>query len=258
MMILYSLSTKLWASVLVLTKKTQNKQFGCFARFSMVMETSRPRVHEVMVECVHNGAQYFFKKIIEYEDPHIWCGECGVFGHSCRDCKWTQGVDVPAEVSKQPRIEVSDSNAGHQDELPTGEQDPSGGLFPMEVRPSEIPKLISPSRATVGHWEDDKDDDDFRVEDGQLQSFEAVSSKRTESVSGLPLSSRGLPSPMVSSGTIMASRPRRVEVVHDDILAMDEALQMATEALLKWEGVIEVDHLVKVIHMGLMLIKHLV
>ncbi|KAJ4971612.1 hypothetical protein NE237_004711 [Protea cynaroides] len=69
--------------------------------------------------------------------------------------------------------------------------------------PSGIRKLISPTRATLGHWADAEDDDDFGVEDGDLQNSVAISIMRTEAIS------------------------RRIEVVYDDILLVDEALQAA-------------------------------
>ncbi|KAJ4952764.1 hypothetical protein NE237_029596 [Protea cynaroides] len=107
------------------------------------------------------------------------------------------GVNVSTEVSqKQPGIEVPDSNVGHQDEPPTSEQVPSRGLFPTKVRPFETPKPISPFRATVDRWADAEDDDDFRVKDG----------------------------------TVFASSPGQVEVIHNGILVVEEALQMATGA----------------------------
>ncbi|KAJ4979641.1 hypothetical protein NE237_010421 [Protea cynaroides] len=108
--------------------------------------------------------------------------------------------------------------------------------------PTRIPKTVSPSRVTLGLWADAKDDEDFGVEDGELQDSEAVSVTQTESISGLPmlaaediseLSSRGLPSQMISPGVVIVSSPERVEVVYDDILAVDKALQETDGAFIE-------------------------
>ncbi|KAJ4976099.1 hypothetical protein NE237_001205 [Protea cynaroides] len=79
---------------------------------------------------------------------------------------------------------------------PVGQQIPFGGLAPKEVRPSELLNTVSPPRTTVGRWADAEDDDDFDDEEGELQ-------------------------------------PGRVEVVYDDILAVDEALQTAAKAFIE-------------------------
>ncbi|KAJ4971643.1 hypothetical protein NE237_004742 [Protea cynaroides] len=94
--------------------------------------------------------------------------------------------------------------------------------FPVpSEHPSRIPKLISPTRATFSHWVDAEDDDDFGVEDGELQNSVAVSIMRIEAVSRLPmlalediseLSSRGLPSQMVSPGAVIAAAGDFTEV----------------------------------------------
>ncbi|KAJ4951782.1 hypothetical protein NE237_028614 [Protea cynaroides] len=108
------------------------------------------------------------------------------------------------------------------------------GLVPMEIRPSEIPNPINPSRATVGRWADAEDDDDFRVEDGELQDSEDVFGKRTEAVSGLSISNeasqmatraftkvrkchRGQPVGRANSHVIDASQTSRVNL--EDITA---------------------------------------
>ncbi|KAJ4977993.1 hypothetical protein NE237_008773 [Protea cynaroides] len=62
---------------------------------------------------------------------------------------------------------------------------------------------------------DAEDDEDFGVEDGELQDTEAISVMQTESVFGLPM---------------LAPEDIRVEVIYDDILAMDKALQVADGA----------------------------
>ncbi|KAJ4966582.1 hypothetical protein NE237_018431 [Protea cynaroides] len=97
-------------------------------------------------------------------------------------------------------------------------------------RPTGLPKTVSPSRATLGHWADVEDDEDFGVEDGELQDAKVVSVMQTKSVSRLPmlaaediseLSSRGLPSQMISPGAVIMSSPGWVEVIYDDILVVD-------------------------------------
>ncbi|KAJ4979119.1 hypothetical protein NE237_009899 [Protea cynaroides] len=192
------------------------------------MTVGGPNLKEVMVKCSRNGHQCFFKQVIEYEDPppptHTQFKDCGTFGHRSGACKGDGNVPSANNESGPDQVDAK---------IPV----PFKG--PKEVRPSGIPKLISPSRAIVGSWADVEDDDDFGVEDGELQGSKAVSSQ------------------MVPSSAVIASSPGQVEVVYDDILVVDEALQGTVGLLQWWESVIVGDQLVGKIRMGLMLSRHL-
>ncbi|KAJ4954543.1 hypothetical protein NE237_011326 [Protea cynaroides] len=87
-----------------------------------------------------------------------------------------------------------------------------------------VPEEVSQQQPGIEMPGDAEGDDDFKEEDGELQDSEPLSSMRTENVSGLPMSSRGLTTQMAdreNSHGIDAGQTSRVNLKEIDAVVVE-------------------------------------
>ncbi|KAJ4977146.1 hypothetical protein NE237_002252 [Protea cynaroides] len=203
------------------------------------MEVGRPRLNEVMVECLYDGKQCFFKQKIEYKDPPVRCGSCGTFGHRVRECPQFANATKVSEMGNVINSTV-DNRENQSGKHPS----------PNQIRPD------------LGRWADVEDEGngdeetDFDgnvmvglIEEGHdvaahARTYPMVQTTNQPTVQlEIPLTVENIPMDLMNKladlvvegnnaintntcagRSFITTSPGRVEMVYNDVMAVDAAL----------------------------------